>query len=159
MNKFGIFLIVLSVGILVGAVFYIVNPLKTLNKRDDVTRIQDLKQVAQAIEHYHRDYGSYPHTNSDYIIVTGEEAHPWGFAWMPYISKLPQDPASSKRYVYWADETDNYQSFRLYASLAEPGAVLGSCESGKECRGVPAANLCGASSPCNFGVTSSNISP
>lgn len=167
MGKFGIFLIILSVLILIGAGVYIVNPLKDLSEKRDQQRVHDLTNVSRALERYYRDNGHYPHFNAEYMIVTGEETHPWGFSWLPYINPLPKDPSGSKRYVYWADEGNNYQSYGLYTSLDLPEEMEGSCKSGAECPGVPGANLCGGKSnifipsnkQCNFGITSSNISP
>lgn len=166
MGKFGIFLIFLSILILIGAGVYIVNPLKTLSEKSDARRVQDLKNVSRALERYLRDSGHYPHSNSEYEIVTGEETHPWGFSWLPYIDPLPKDPSDAKRYVYWADKDTNYQSYALYASLDLPEEISGACKAGTECPGVPAANLCGKpgntllpmNKQCNFGITSSNIS-
>lgn len=159
MNKFGLFLIFAAICVLIGVGIYIINPLKILADRNDAVRISDLKSIARALELYYRDYGHYPNYNLEYVIETGDEIHPWGFAWMPYTERLPKDPDPSRRYIYWADRESNFQYFRLYASLQDPNATEGSCKPAFECSGVPSPQLCGTNNPCNFGVTSNNVSP
>lgn len=168
MNRFGFFLIILSVFILVGAVTYITQPLEPLITRLDKQRIQDLTDVSRALYHYYQNYGRYPSSSDSYMIITNEDIHVWGNPWLPYMTMLPKDPSPFKRYVYWADKNNNYQTYRLYASLTQPDLYSESCKNGKECGGVPAPDLCGTGSiegffsvptPCNFGITSNNISP
>lgn len=147
MNKFGKFLIFLSFLVLCVALYHIVEPFKKIAEHNDKVRISDLLKISQALEKYHQDYGHYPY---DKELV-------WGAAWGPYMAILPKDPSWSKKYVYVSDNSDGFQSYRLYASLDNPAFNLGVCGVSNECPNVPAKNACGA--PCNFAVTSSNTSP
>ena len=160
MSKFGVFLIFLSICILIGVGFYVVNPWKMLQSKNDEKRIRDLKLISLGLEKYFRDYGHYPHYDKvNYVIADRDDVYTWGAPWMPYFEFLPKDTGINRRYVYWADEDNNFQSYRLYASLENPSIWEEACTVSGECEGVPAPFLCGSNKPCNFGITSSNISP
>lgn len=156
MSKFGILLILLSLAIVIGIVLYLVNPLKQVQDKLDHKRISDLEEIALALEKYHHDYGQYPPSSASYVIQDHDNEFPWGVAWLPYMNTIPKDPGIGKTYVYWSSPADRNQSFRLYASLDDPSASR-ACAG--ECPGVPEQYLCGREALCNFGVTSSNISP
>jgi hypothetical protein len=160
MSKFGIFLIFLSFCIVIGVSLYIINPFKEIQNKNDEKRIKDLKLISLALEKYFGDYGHYPHYDQvNYIIADRDDIYAWGTPWMPYFAFLPKDTGISRRYVYWSDKDNNFQSYRLYASLENPSAWKEACSVIGECKGVPAPFLCGADKPCNFGITSNNISP
>lgn len=160
MSKFALFLIVLAILITLGVVFYLIQPLKKLSLKHDAKRKEDLMKIAAALEKYHGDYGMYPkYDEAAYIIVTSSYEVPWGTPFNPYLDVLPKD-TSPRRYVYWSDKESNYQSFRVYASLEDPQDEKNACGTLKaDCPNVPAPFLCGSNLPCNYGVSSGNISP
>ena len=118
---------------------------------------------------------------------TGTQVINWGWCWTngysaagdcpsgtsTYMRILPSDPTGARRYIYVSYKsdgtdcvlsTDNCQSYRLYSNLERGSKDLQSCTSGNNCPNVPAAaspNYCGIGSPqnCNYGVSSSNVSP
>lgn len=154
-----IILVLLSIGILIGVFFYIFDPLKTYFVTQDARRLSDLDTISKALGYYYRDFGRYPDYLDDKFIMKIRDAqYEWGTSWSPYLQILPKDPAFYKRYAYWVDRSNNYQSFRLYTSLDRPDEVKKSCgELG--CKGVPFENMCAAYMTCNYGITSGNISP
>lgn len=144
----------MSIIILCAAALFIINPLKMLADRNDKIRVYDLQTVSQALEKYHLDYGRYP------------DSIPWGTEWNPYMSLVPKDPGFNRKYVYISSSEGNFQSFRLYASLEDPAVEKNACSVTGQCPNVSTNNLCeertwpvDVQAPCNFGVTSSNISP
>lgn len=158
-------LIVMGVlGIIIGSVFFTLNPLEQLQKSRDAQRKNDLAQVQRALETFYNDYGRYPENTTNYKIdedlTAGVSELNWGDSWAPYITILPQDPASGRRYVYSASS----QSYMIYASLERGGKDLDACKSdGTKCDNAPptATFPCGGTSNeiCNYGVSSSNASP
>jgi len=137
-------IVIAIIGILAVGSMTLINPLSQIQKANDAKRKADLSQIQKALEIYYNDYGAYPLTGTGNIIAT----YGWGTQWLTYISKLPIDPSTSRTYVYCSSG----QSYYLYASL-EKGGPLGS----NNC-GVP--TICGTGSPiCNYGVSSSNVSP
>lgn len=167
MNKFGAFLIFLSIIILCGVALFIINPLKKLADYNDKIRAGDLQKISVALEKYYASYGRYPsHNAQNYTIIADDETILWGTSWEPYIDILPKDPSGTRRYVYISSKEDNFQSFRLYASLEGPTFEKHACSVSKQCSNAPENNACGEDSwftirqaTCNFGVTSSNVSP
>ena len=163
-NKFVLFVISLGFLAVVIVAVNIINPLRLWERRNDNIRINDLKSIASALASYYKNYGQYPPANpKEYIIVFnkgfGTDNVYWGTPWEPYMKLVPRDPTPKRRYVYWSEVTDNYQSFRLYASLEDPGSVPQACSMGQDCPFVPGKNLCGNNIPCNYGITSLNVSP
>lgn len=158
-------LIVMGVlGIIIGSVFFTLNPLEQIQKSRDAQRKNDLAQIQRALETFYNDYGRYPENTTDYKIdedlTVGISELNWGDSWAPYITTLPQDPASGRRFVYSADS----QTYRLYASLERGGKDLDTCKpDGSVCDNAPptATFPCGgtANEICNYGVSSSNASP
>lgn len=158
-------LIVIGVmGALASAVLVIINPLGQLQKARDAKRKSDLVQIQRSLEQYYQDNGEYPASTIAilYRIIYAGNPVNWGTAkFSPYMSLLPTDPVSGKRYVYYSPPP-SYQSYYLYASLDRGSADIQAC-SGNFCDSLTAtngldANACGGSvaSPCNFGVTSPN---
>jgi len=154
--------------ILAGVVLVTIDPLEQFRKAQDAKRKSDLAQVQRALEAYYQDFDRYPtHTQSGlstYTINTGDgsadTAIEWGSEWKPYIDILPVEPNSSKYYIYWSDDTNNNQSYRLYTSLDRGDRDMDACNNGTVCTGVPAGIECGINGEvCNYGVTSPNISP
>lgn len=160
MSKFALFLIFLAILIVLGVIFYLTQPLKKLALEHDKVRKNDLMKIAAALEKYHNDYGSYPqYDESQYIILANLAEIPWGSSFNPYLETVPKE-TRPRRYVYWSDKENGFQSFRLYASLEDPQDEPKACGTlVKDCPNVPGQLLCGQNLPCNYGVSSENISP
>lgn len=140
----------------------LLNPVEQLRKARDTQRKYDLSQIQRGLEQYYQDNGGYPSYSTtspnDYQIVGLSGRISWGASWSPYMSVLPKDPSSSKRYVYYS--STNRQSYYLYASLDRGGKDPQACSGGSQCTNVPANVKCGtATDICNYGVTSPNVSP
>lgn len=154
--------VIAILGMLAIALLAAINPLAQLQKSNDARRKGDLEAIQHALELYYQDNGSYPTSASNKIQV-GATTYNWGSAWQPYTSKLPTDPVATYQYVYFSTG----QSYYLYAHLqrsTDPQA----CTGGGACASVASNGLstkaCDKSSPandglCNYGVTSSNVSP
>lgn len=156
-------LVVIGVlGIITVGLLATLDPIGQLQKGWDAQRKSDLSQVQKALETYYQDNNKYPASSSQYrIIKTGTTEAVWGFDWTPYITVLPKDPGKSgKTYVYYATSTG--QSYYLYASLDRGGKDPQACNtSGDACSSISSngisATACGGT--CNYGVSSSNVSP
>lgn len=160
MNKFALFLILLAFLIVAGVVFYLTQPLRWLALKHDTVRKDDLMKLAVALDKYYADHGKYPYYDEQkYIMISGTLEIPWGEAFNPYLSVVPKDE-KPRRYVYWSDKENGYQSYRIYTSLEVPSADLQACGTlDSECPSVPGKNLCGENLPCNYGVSSPNTTP
>ncbi len=147
--------------ILVSTVIAVINPLEQFNKAQDAKRKADLAQIQRALEVYYQDYHRYPYSIQSKISTdnTPTGVIQWGTTWSPYMDVLPVDPSSSKRYVYWSDNTG--QSYALYMALDRGSKDPQACNGGNACDNASANGLiCGGTSvPCTYGVTSPNISP
>jgi hypothetical protein len=160
MSKFGVFLIFLSFLVILYAAFYIINPLKMIGQRNDAERVKNLENIAEGLRLYHRDYGSYPESSEDTFEITStdKEVIHWGGSFAPYLMVVPKDKSKNRNYVYWSDNENGNKTYKLYASLEYPEFISESCGE-KDCPNVPGKNLCGESLPCNYGITSGNVSP
>ena len=152
---------------------YLIDPLGQIQKANDARRKSDLEQLQRTLETYYNDNGKYPANsitgnygtlpscspNNYRILPTSSTCYEWGTVWTPYKTTLPKDPKSSQNYVYYSTG----QSYWIYASLEKSGDPQ-LC-SGLECPSITTngitANSCGPSSskPCNYGVSSPNVSP
>ena len=158
-------LVVMGVlGIIIGSAVFTLNPLEQLQKSRDAERKNDLAQIQRALETFYNDYGRYPENTSEYKIdedtTAGVSEVNWGDSWAPYIATLPKDPTLGRRYVYSADS----QTYSLYASLERGAKDSAVCKpGGAVCDNAPptATFPCGSTTNevCNYGVSSSNISP
>ncbi len=152
-------LVMALVSILVGGLIMFVDPRGQIGKANDARRKGDLTQLQRALEIYYQDYGEYPVSTGTYTI-TGSTG--WGGSWTSYMVKLPIDPTSATRnYVYYTPGScSNNQCYYLYASL-ERASDPQACNGGAVCTSVGANGLaddvCGGM--CNYGVTSSNVTP
>jgi len=155
---------ILSILAVVGLVA--INPLVQFQKANDSRRKSDLSQLQKALETYYQDNGSYPLSSITaplYKITVPGQTTPttvdWGKAWQPYMNLVPKDPVASKHYVYYSTG----QSYFLYASLDRGSKDPQSCQNmaSNECNSIQTnnigANSCGG--PCNFGVSTPNVSP
>jgi general secretion pathway protein G len=155
-------------GIIATVLFATINPVAQLQKANDAHRKSDLESLQRALELYYQDNGCYPHAVSNEITIndgancTNGTAVAWGTSWQvngqTYMSKLPKDPISSNNYVYYSTG----QSYYLYANLQRGANDPNACNKGNACAslsggGFPAATACGGT--CNYGVTSTNVSP
>jgi general secretion pathway protein G len=140
--------------VLAGAILAIFNPFGQIQKSQDAKRKNDLAQVQRALELYYQDNGRYPVSTASYQI-TGAA---WGASWGSYMAKLPADPTASKRYVYYSPVASSGQSYFLYANLDRGTTDPQACSGGTDCPNVPAAKQCGGVF-CNFGLSSSNVTP
>lgn len=148
-------------GILAAAIFVTMDPLSQFQKARDTQRKNDLVEIQKALEQYYQDFNGYPASsgmfNLDYKIMYNGRELDWGGNFSPYMIKLPKDPDATRRYVY---NGGGQQSFYLYASLERGGKDPASCNtSGTACPNVPANVYCGGTFACNYGVTSTNVSP
>ena len=139
-------------GILAVAALVVLNPLAQFQKADDARRKSDLAQIQRGLELYYQDHNQYPAYTTDTYQISGVV---WGSNWSPYMSVLPSDPIPTNHYVYYVS-TDG-QSYYLYTSLDRPS-------SSDLCKGVSpvpcgSTTACGSGNTCNYGVSSSNVSP
>lgn len=154
------------IGILLAATLLVLNPIAQFQKANDAKRKGDVAQIQRALEIYYHDLGKYPQSSSDYKIVYNGNTVQWGSIgannpFATYMSSMPQDPSpQSRTYVYFSSSASNNQSYYLYASL-ERNNDPQLCNKGVACLSLPgngiASNACG--STCNFGASSSNVSP
>lgn len=156
-------------GVLSAIILAVVNPLEQFNKSQDSKRKQDLAQVQRALEVYYNDFHRYPpvyqgsNINEISTDGTSNTAIAWGHSWSPYMDVLPIDPKTAKNYAYWSDSTG--QSYAIYASLDRGSHDPQVCNNGNACQstigtGIGGTDItCGINVPCNYGVTSPNISP
>lgn len=137
---------------LAGAVIMFINPKGQIGKANDARRKSDLAQLQRALETYYQDYGGYPGSAGN--IVDGRA---WGTSWSTYMSRLPIDPTSARRYIYFS--TGQY--YYLYAYLEAPrDPQMCKPTTGAACDSAVLnglGNSCGGT--CNYGVTSSNTTP
>lgn len=149
--------------------FTIINPVGQLMKARDAQRKSDLAQIQRALETYYNDFGYYPPqcTATDFrikrldgnCVVWGSTLSTTNFS--PYINSVPNDPLSSQNYVYYSSPTTGAQSYYLYTSLERGAQDPQACNQGAQCTNVPVGVYCGSSSSyiCNYGATSSNVTP
>ncbi|MEK7514051.1 MAG: prepilin-type N-terminal cleavage/methylation domain-containing protein [Patescibacteria group bacterium] len=115
-------------------------------KSRDVKRKAHLKQLSDAFEAYYNDHGQYP-DEADIV---------WNTAFTDangtvYMVQLPQDPTIGLTYFYdaLAPAGSNTQ-YQLYAYLenSRDSAIM-----------TLISPDCGTDKPCNYGVSSPNITP
>ncbi len=157
-------LVVLTLlGIVASILLITINPVAQLQKSNDSHRKADLEQLQHALELYYQDKNSYPPSSADFKIMNGASTLSWGSPWQPYMATLPKDPFLSDIYVYYSPPSAAGQTYYLYASLQRGSKDLQACNKGNACisigsaAGFPTANACGGT--CNYGVSSSNVSP
>jgi len=150
-------------GIIISTALAIINPFAQLQKANDAHRKSDLEQLQHAVELYYQDKGSYPQSSANFQIMNGATTVGWGNTWSPYMTTLPKDPTFSNTYVYYSPASSNGQTYYIYANLERGTTDKQACNSGNACQsigsaaGFPTANACGG--VCNYGVSSSNVSP
>lgn len=159
--------LIVSIGVLsalAALALAIINPFAQFQKANDAKRKSDLGQIQRAIEQYYQDVGKYPSSsgNPNYTIldVNGTPV-PWGGStalWQRYMNVLPKDPLPSRKYIYFA-RADG-QAYWLYTAL-ENTKDTDLCNNGNACTSLVSNGVsntvCGTT--CNFGLSSSNVSP
>jgi type II secretion system protein G len=156
-------LVVIAIlGIIATVLFATINPVAQLQKTNDAHRKSDLENVQRALDLYYQDNGSYPASSASFQIAPGGTAIAWGSAWSTYMSKLPKDPIAANTYVYYSPTSSNGQAYYLYANLQQGAHDPNACNNGSACTsmsgtGFPSTTACGGT--CNYGVTSTNVSP
>jgi general secretion pathway protein G len=99
---------------------------RLVGRTDDARRVKaiaDLKSVAQALDLYRLDAGTYPTTQQGLAaLVERPSAPPVPARWNPngYLERVPADPWGHP-YAYFRSETDRYQLKSLGADRAEGG--------------------------------------
>lgn len=139
----------------------VINPLDQMQKANDSKRKNELNQMQKALEEFYQDNGSYPENSvspdPQYRIKNFQkQVVEWGGDFSPYMSFLPKDPVGGKSYVYYSTG----QAYWLYATLERGAKDPQACNNGAECTSIAGnsipGNSCGG--PCNYGVTSPNVS-
>lgn len=136
-------------------------------KSRDGRRKSDLRQIASALEAYYNDYSTYPPNDPNTFGIngcgtTGTASCVWESAFQTlradgvtvktmYMPKLPGDPASGRRYYYMRSGT-NPPSYQLYA-------MLENVQDRDYSATIVAKGLGCGGGVCNYGVSSSNITP
>ncbi len=153
-------LVVAVLGILATAIVVFLNPAGQIKKANDSKRKSDLSQIKNALETYYNDFGQYPaaDTGSQNYRIKADAVTTldWGTTQWQYIGTLPKDPSASRNYIYYSPSGG--QSYYLYASLERGSADAQACNGGSACANVPGGASCGGGT-CNYGISSSNVSP
>jgi prepilin-type N-terminal cleavage/methylation domain-containing protein len=118
----------------------LINPVAQMQKALDAQRKSDLGQIMHSLELYYHDNGQYP------------AALVFGASWTPYAAKLPNDPKPPKVYAY----RTTGQAYYLYVSLDLGATDPQACNSGAVCANAAGVSCGGV---CNYGVSSSNVTP
>jgi len=130
--------------------------LASQQKGRDARRKNDLAQMQRALEAYTADHGLYPAAVASRIGscgAGGDGACSWGGEFTDvngtvYMKQLPKDLSAQRVYVYaTSSDRKKYQLFALLENKNDPAIVTYTA-------------LCDTSStPCNYGVASSNAMP
>lgn len=149
------------------AMLAILDPISQFYKANDTKRKADLSQIQKALESYYQDKGRYPRTNGspNYCMqdTTTSTTYCGGSTWIPYMNIVPRDPNTSRRYVYYT--SSDGQSYYLYANLERGAKDPQVCNGGGACtslsgNGISAAACTGSATlPCNYGVSSPDVTP
>lgn len=150
------------ISLLLAGTIAILNPIGQIQKGNDSKRKSDLSQIQKALEVYYNDFGKYPLSINNQIKnhnVPPPTTIVWGTSWSPYMSILPKDPKGGFNYAYFSNE----QSYYLYAFLERGSKDQQVCTGTNNACSAPTGSsmdmqtACGG--VCNFGVSSSNVSP
>jgi prepilin-type N-terminal cleavage/methylation domain-containing protein len=128
------------IAVLAAAAIALINPVAQMQKAIDAQRKSDLAQIQRALDLYYYDNQQYPSVLA------------FGSSWTPYVQKIPNDPKTPKTYGY----KTTGQAYYLYASLDRGTTDPQACNSGAVCANASGVSCGGI---CNYGVTSSNVTP
>lgn len=168
-NQKGFTLIELIITIAVASVLTtialtLINPLNQIRKAHDSKRKSELRSLQRALEQYYQDFGKYPPNPGTCPLVTSYKivgldgfTVEWGGEFKGYSNTLPKDPGG-KTYVYFA--SCDRQAYYLYASL-DIATDSSACNAGSFCTSLDTNGIIhtACTGTCNYGVTSSNVSP
>ena len=92
--------VIAIIGVLATATITLINPLTQIQRANDAKRKSDLSEIQKGMEGYYQDNGRYPVSSANYSITLkdGVTVVSWGGSLTPYMSTLPADPTSSKKY-------------------------------------------------------------
>lgn len=130
----------------------------SLKKGRDTKRKADLEQIQRALEMYYEDKRTYP----TFAISFGSslcETSGCAAGEKIYMQKLPNDPISSAAYQYLP--AGDGTSYKIFACLENDQQILPYLSSGSSlvcsinCKKPDGTT----STPCLWGVSSSNVSP
>lgn len=128
--------VIAIVGILASVIIVSIN--SSRKKARDSVRVQDLRSIAQALEAYHADNGSYPVPADQYwSSALSDPVYGWQNlqnALAPYLPTLPKDPYSNADapwspnglgYAYgWVSQDGNKWVYSLVAGFEDPNNKL-----------------------------------
>jgi prepilin-type N-terminal cleavage/methylation domain-containing protein len=132
--------VIALIAILATSVMTLLNPVGEMQKALDSKRKSDLAQLQRTLELYYHDKGLYP------------PALNFGSPWQPYSPKLPNDPNPAKNYAY----KSTGQTYYMYTSLDRGSKDKQTCNNGAVCLNAGGLSCGGV---CNYGVSSSNVTP
>lgn len=138
-------------------------------KGRDAKRKSELSQLGRALELYFNDHERYPSDGGGLGKIyacgaAGDSVCEWGDETgfvdengNIYMGEMPADPYSGRgrEYFYWSDDGTSYQ---LYADL-ENDKDQGLRKDGSGNVVPYAGTLCGNTELCDYGISSSNITP
>jgi prepilin-type N-terminal cleavage/methylation domain-containing protein len=176
-------LVVIGVlSIVITGITMVIDPISQLQKSRDSKRKSELSQLQKTLEAFANDTGKFPASSSTtpcpdsksvtrtYSLYPNNVCVGWGSQWTAYNTRAPIDPnsttvAGSSTYAYWA--SSDGQSYAIYASLERGEKDPQACNPDNNTSTNDACsnainvgvNGCGTGKICNFGVSSSNISP
>jgi len=162
-------IVIALISIFIAGAIAVLDPLSQIQKANDARRKSDLTQVQKALEAYYDDFQNYPAHSGNYEITYGGNPVLWGNPFGPgglYMQKLPSDK-SGRNYIYCSTD----QAYYLYASLERKNKDPNVCNpdgnltTDDKCTNAPVSTpcptdaSCGTGLFCNYGVSSSNVSP
>lgn len=160
-------IVIALIGVLAIAIVVIFDPIDQIKKANDNKRKSDLALIQKALQEYYNDFGKFPlnpgNCLEDFsqckIVRLDGKTVEWGESFAPFMKLLPKDPSKNKTYIYYVKE--NRQSYYMYANL-DRGQDGQACNSGGPClslsyNGFKNDKPCGEI--CNYGVSSSNVTP
>lgn len=154
-------LIIIGILLIIGVgIYFIVDPIRLFEIRQDMLRLERLQEIQVSLENYYDDHGKYPRSSSEYLIFDDRSNSPvqWGKNWPVYSTLLPLDPSDDKEFVYVSRDRNDYQTYGLYAAFSYPDEIGVRCSGGEICDQVPMGVMCGEF-VCSGGVSSPNASP
>jgi general secretion pathway protein G len=166
MTLIELILVIGIIGIFAVGIIAVMDPVGQVKRSNDAKRKSDLAQLQRGLELYYQDKGAYPSSSPDFRVqtVSGNVTTTldWGNSFAPYMNTLPKDPVLTHRYVYYSPPSSNGQTYYIYANLEKGTGDKQACNNGGACTslggsGFPTSSACGA--VCNFGLSSSNVTP
>jgi hypothetical protein len=120
-------------GVLLSFLLLFINPFKQLEKARDAQRIQNLKQINNALDSYYNDNNCYP--------LSLSFGSPWEVGSAVYMKKVPQDPScytGGSCYSLVVDPATCPQWNVIFAKLYSSATNAPTCDLEKYSNCVPA---------------------